>query len=89
MSAEPSHISQRQFRNDSGAVLRAVEAGASFVITNHGTPVARLVPYRDPLDGVPIVKRALPGLRFTDLNPEGGSTDRSGIDILLELRGNR
>ena len=38
-------ISQRQMRNDSGAILRRVEAGESFVITNRGVEVARLVPF--------------------------------------------
>ena len=89
MSADPATISQRQLRNDSGAVLRAVQAGGSFVITNHGTPVARIVPYDDPLEGVPIVQRATPGRSFSELVPERGTTDRSGLDILLELRGDR
>lgn len=39
-------ISQRQMRNDSAAILRRVEAGESFVITNRGVEVARLVPFR-------------------------------------------
>lgn len=38
-------ISQRQLRNDSAAILRRVEAGESFVITNRGVEVARLVPF--------------------------------------------
>jgi prevent-host-death family protein len=37
-------ITQRELRNDSGAILRAVERGESFVITRNGTPVGRLVP---------------------------------------------
>lgn len=40
-----SVISQRQLRNDSASILRRVEAGESFVITNRGVEVARLVPY--------------------------------------------
>ena len=39
-------ISQRQMRNDSGGILRRVEAGESFIITNRGVEVARLVPFR-------------------------------------------
>lgn len=38
-------ISQRQMRNESGAILRRVQAGESFVITNNGVEVAKLVPY--------------------------------------------
>ena len=37
-------ISQRELRNDSGAVLRAVEAGETVRVTVSGRPVAQLVP---------------------------------------------
>lgn len=37
-------IGHREMRNGSSEVLRAVAAGESFTITNHGTAVARLVP---------------------------------------------
>lgn len=37
-------ISQREMRNDSGAVLREVEAGESFTVTRRGAAVARIVP---------------------------------------------
>jgi len=39
-------ISQRELRNDSGAILRAVQAGETFVITSNGTPVAQIAPLR-------------------------------------------
>lgn len=39
-------ISQRELRNDSGAILRAVEAGEDFVITRNGTALAELRPLR-------------------------------------------
>jgi prevent-host-death family protein len=41
-----SEISQRELRNDSGAILRAVEAGEDFVVTLNGTPLAELRPLR-------------------------------------------
>lgn len=37
-------ISQRELRNDSGEIMRAVAAGESFVVTTNGLPVARLLP---------------------------------------------
>lgn len=37
-------ITQRELRNDSGAVLRAVQAGETLTITRNGTPVAELRP---------------------------------------------
>lgn len=41
-----AEITQRELRNDSGGILRAVEGGAQYVVTRNGTPVARLVPLR-------------------------------------------
>ncbi|NDH15113.1 MAG: type II toxin-antitoxin system prevent-host-death family antitoxin, partial [Actinobacteria bacterium] len=37
-------ISHRELRNDSGRILREVQAGQSFIITNNGQPVAALKP---------------------------------------------
>lgn len=37
-------ISQRELRNDSGAVLRDVQAGQTIVVTRNGVPVAELRP---------------------------------------------
>ncbi len=39
-------INQRELRNDSGAIMRAVEAGESFVVTRNGVPTAELRPLR-------------------------------------------
>ncbi|MDN5932165.1 MAG: type II toxin-antitoxin system prevent-host-death family antitoxin [Pseudonocardia sp.] len=38
-------IAQRQLRNDSGEIMRRVEAGESFVVTRNGRPVADLTPH--------------------------------------------
>jgi len=42
----PHEITQRQLRNDSGAIMRGVERGESYTITRNGTPIGRLVPLR-------------------------------------------
>lgn len=89
MSCEPRQISQRQFRNESGAVLRAVEAGESFIITNNGRAVAELRPISaDPLAGLK-VRRAKPGARFANLRPEVGRSDETALQSLMFLRGTR
>jgi prevent-host-death family protein len=46
--SEPVHheITQRELRNESGAIMRAVERGESFTITRNGTPIGRLIPLR-------------------------------------------
>lgn len=37
-------ISQRELRNDSGAVLRQVQAGQTIIVTRNGVPIAELRP---------------------------------------------
>ncbi len=44
----PRRLSQRELRNESGRVLRAVSEGQSFVLTNGGVPVAGVVPLDAP-----------------------------------------
>jgi prevent-host-death family protein len=39
-------ISQRELRNQSGKIMRALEAGESFVVTSDGAPVGELIPLR-------------------------------------------
>lgn len=39
-------ITQRELRNDSGAILREVEAGRTVIVTRNGTPVGELRPIR-------------------------------------------
>jgi prevent-host-death family protein len=41
-------ISQRELRNDSGAIMRRVEGGERFIVTRNGSPVADLVPHVTP-----------------------------------------
>lgn len=41
-------ITQRELRNESGEIMRAVDRGESFVVTRNGIPVADLVPHRRP-----------------------------------------
>jgi prevent-host-death family protein len=37
-------ITQRELRNDSAAVLRAVQGGQTLTVTRNGTPIAELRP---------------------------------------------
>lgn len=39
-------ISQRELRNESGEIMRALERGEDFVITRNGVPVGELRPVR-------------------------------------------
>ena len=57
-------ISQRELRNDSGAIMRRVEQGESFTVTRNGVPIADLIPHdvsahTGPQRFVPIEQLAL------------------------------
>jgi len=39
-------ITQRELRNNSGEVMRALDRGETFVVTRNGTPVGELTPVR-------------------------------------------
>jgi antitoxin (DNA-binding transcriptional repressor) of toxin-antitoxin stability system len=42
----PREITQRELRNGSGEVMRALDRGERFVVTRAGVPVGELVPLR-------------------------------------------
>ena len=39
-------ITQRELRNESGRVMRALDKGTSFTVTRNGVPVGELIPVR-------------------------------------------
>lgn len=39
-------ITQRELRNESGEIMRALDQGESFIVTRNGVPVGELVPYK-------------------------------------------
>jgi prevent-host-death family protein len=40
-------ITQRELRNQSGEIMRALDRGESFVVTRNGVPVGELAPLRE------------------------------------------
>jgi prevent-host-death family protein len=42
----PRRITQRELRNESGEIMRAVDRGESFVVTRNGKEVGELTPIR-------------------------------------------
>lgn len=58
------HITQRELRNDSGEIMRAVDAGTDFVVTRNGVPVAELRPLHHrrfvPVDALVTAFRGTP-----------------------------
>jgi len=75
-----AHITQRELRNDSGEVLRAVENGATFVVTRNGSEVARLSPVRRR----PFVTREELKRAAADLPPVDGAELRADLDAVVD-----
>jgi prevent-host-death family protein len=40
------HLTQRELRNKSGEIMRALDKGEDFIVTRNGRPVGELRPYR-------------------------------------------
>ena len=78
-------LAHRDLRNRSSEILREVESGATYEITNHGKVVAILSPPKDRRELR--VRRARVRVRFADL-PLVSLNERSA-DVLDELRGER
>ena len=80
-------ITHRQMRNDSASVLRQVQAGQSFAVTNNGAEIAWLSP-PTPRGTLRVQRPATSRGGFTALlaAPAAGP---SNAEILAELRGDR
>ncbi|MDM4763371.1 type II toxin-antitoxin system prevent-host-death family antitoxin [Galbitalea sp. SE-J8] len=90
-SLEPQDetLSQRELRNESGRVLRAVSEGHSFVLTNSGVPVGRIVPLDAPAPGLTIVRPVRREGGWAALDIERKSTEQGPAVMLDDLRGDR
>ncbi|NLE78633.1 MAG: type II toxin-antitoxin system prevent-host-death family antitoxin [Rhodococcus sp.] len=86
---ELESLSQRELRNESGRVLRAVGEGQSFVLTNRGIPVGRIVPLDAPAATLPIARPAKRVGGWGLLKPQPVETDRPMSRIMDELREDR
>ncbi|MBZ2198992.1 type II toxin-antitoxin system Phd/YefM family antitoxin [Occultella gossypii] len=82
-------LSQRELRNESGRVLRAVSEGHSFVLTNSGVPVGRIVPVDAPAPALPITRPARREGGWAALAIERKSTKAGLAATLDDLRGDR
>jgi len=67
-------ITQRQLRNDSGEIMRALDQGETFVVTRNGVPVGELTPLRRrrfvPADAVIAMFRGAPHMELTKLRAD-------------------
>lgn len=83
-------VSHREMRNRSGEILRRVEAGESFEITNHGRPAARIVPTDDASLDTLIARGEARGARrsidaLSDIRRS--TSPRSSQDLVDDARG--
>jgi antitoxin (DNA-binding transcriptional repressor) of toxin-antitoxin stability system len=46
MPAMSRRITQRELRNESGRIMRALDKGKAFIVTRNGVPVGELIPLR-------------------------------------------
>ena len=74
-------ISQRELRNESGKIMRALDRGESFVVTRNGVPVGDLLPLRQrrfvPVDSVVAAFAGAPPVEFARF--------RADVDADLDL----
>ncbi len=82
-------LSQRELRNESGRVLRAVSEGHSFVVTNGGVPIGQLVPLDAPRPALSIARPAKREGGWTALGIRRKPPRQSLAATLDDLRGDR
>lgn len=75
-------VTQRQLRNESGEIMRALDDGESFVVTRNGVAVGELTPIRParrsfvPIDEVLDAFASAPAIDFQRF--------REDIDLILD-----
>jgi prevent-host-death family protein len=75
-------ITQRELRNDSGAILREVQSGQILIVTRNGTPVAELRPIQ-PRRFVPRAAIAGAAERASQIDAQRFRTD---VDSIIDQR---
>lgn len=86
---EPESLSQRELRNESSRVLREVSEGRSFVLTNRGVPVGRVIPLDAPVPGLEISRPAKRIGGWSDLGIKRRGSERSVQELIDEQREDR
>ncbi len=73
-------ITQRELRNQSGEIMRALGRGESFVVTRNGVPVGELSPLRQrmfvPANAAIAIFSGAPGVEFERF--------RKDVDTLID-----
>ena len=74
-------ISQRELRNDSAKIIRELQEGHSFILTNHGVPVAEIRPFHGPQ---PIVGRDVRAAAAADWQPIDAEAFMRDVDEAVD-----
>ncbi len=82
-------LSQRELRNESGRVLRAVSEGHSFILTNSGVPVGRIIPLDAPSPALTIARPSRRTGGWAALGIQRKAAAQPLAQILDDLRGDR
>ena len=82
-------ISQRELRNESGAIMRRVEAGEHFTVTRNGVPVADLTPHDQANAGrrrrfLPVYEVAAGLARLPDWDVDRFADELRGLDAAVD-----
>jgi antitoxin (DNA-binding transcriptional repressor) of toxin-antitoxin stability system len=75
-----TEISQRELRNESGAIMRALDRGKSFLVTRNGVPVGELRPVRRRR----VVSASLVLAAFAGAPPLDAGRFRREVDAVLD-----
>jgi prevent-host-death family protein len=82
-------LSQRELRNDSGAIMRRVQQGERFTVTRNGVPVADLVPHSEsgpdqPPRFVPVAQIAAGTSQLPDWDTARFSRELEALDEAVD-----
>ena len=75
-------ITQRELRNESGEIMRAVDRGETFVVTRNGVPVGELTPLRERQ----LVNAEAVVALFAGAPTIHGKRFRADVDAVLDQR---
>ena len=75
-------ITQRELRNESGEIMRALDRGEAFVVTRNGVPVGELTPLRQRQ----FVAAEAAVARFVGAPVLDGEQFRADVDAVLDQR---
>jgi prevent-host-death family protein len=80
------HANVSELKAHLSSYLTAVRGGETVVVHDRKTPIARLIPYQQKVDGVEIQEPTLP---VKDLKKIRGVRPRRSVDIVKLLRESR